>query len=160
VLGLAGAWSSWRLPGVKAVLALSPYSQPFLTHGTLSGLTAPVMYQGGTLDFGITPWIRRAGGGFDASPPPKYFTNFARAGHLAWTDLRDMSHQQIVDYAAAFLDHYLRGAPAAALLTHAAPRVAELRYQSELGTGQSPAAPSDRRPGHVHTEGSHDQTRR
>ena len=30
VLGLAGAWPSWRIPGVKAVVALSPWCLPFL----------------------------------------------------------------------------------------------------------------------------------
>ena len=133
VLGLAGAWSSWTLPGV-------------LVHGTLSGLSAPVMYQGGTLDIGVTPWIRKTSGGYDASPAPKYSVDFARAGHLAWTDIRDTAHQQIVDYAVAFLDHYLRGTRADPLLTQAAAGVAELRYQSELGTGQSPPARSGRRP--------------
>ena len=59
VLGLAGAWPSWKLPGVKAVLALSPYSQPFLLHGTLAALSAPVMYQGGTRDFGTTPALQK-----------------------------------------------------------------------------------------------------
>ncbi len=146
VLGLAGAWPSWKLPGVKAVLALSPYAQPYLVHGTLSGLSAPVMYQGGTLDIGITPWIRKTGGGYDASPAPKYFAEFAGAGHLAWTDIRDTAHQQIVEYSVAFLDHYLRGSRAPPLLTRAEAGVAEVRYQSELGAGHSPAARSGRRP--------------
>jgi pimeloyl-ACP methyl ester carboxylesterase len=55
VVGLAGGWASWKLPGVKAVLALSPYTDPFLVHRTLSGVSTPIMYQGGTLDLGITP---------------------------------------------------------------------------------------------------------
>ena len=63
VLGLVGAWTSWRMPGIKAVLALSPYAQPFIAHSTLGGLRAPVMYQGGTLDVGITPWIKKNSGG-------------------------------------------------------------------------------------------------
>ena len=55
------------------------------------------MYQGGTLDVGITPWIRRGGGVYDASPAPKYFIGFARAdlryhslgrGHLTDVELR------------------------------------------------------------------------
>ncbi len=77
VLGLAGGWPSWRLPGVRAVLALSPYSQPFLRAGTLRELAAPVMYQGGTLDFGTTPALDKAGGAFAASPAPKYFVELA-----------------------------------------------------------------------------------
>jgi hypothetical protein len=133
MIGLAGGWPSWKTPGVKAVLALSPYTQPYLVHRTLDGLSAPVMYQKGTLDVGITPSIRRAGGVYDASPAPKYFIGFSRAGHLAWTDLRATAHDDIVAYAIAFLDHYVLGALAAASLTNRAGGVAELRYDSELG---------------------------
>lgn len=65
MVGLAGGWPSWKTPGAKAVLALSPYTEPVLVHGTLGAVSGPVMYQGGTLDF----------------------VDFARAAHLAWTDL-------------------------------------------------------------------------
>ena len=135
VLGLAGAWPGWKLDGVKAVLALSPYSQPFIQHRTLGGLAAPVMYQGGTRDLGITPALRRAMGGYDQSSAPKYYVEFARAGHLAWTDIRRDAHAPIVAYSLAFMDRYVRAAPADPLLTHASAGVAALRYASELGTG-------------------------
>ena len=133
VVGLAGGWASWKTPGVKAVLALSPYAQPYLVHGTLGGISAPVMYQGGTLDAGITPSLRRAGGVYDASPAPKYFVDFTRVGHFAWTDLRATAHDGINEYAIAFLDHYVLGTPATPTLTHALSGVSELRYDSELG---------------------------
>src|SRR5271166_2337895 len=134
VLGLGGAWRSWRLPGVKAVLALSPYAQPFIAHHDLSGLAAPVMYQGGTFDFGVSPALRRNEGAYDLSSAPKYYVEFERATHFAWTDLGHAAHGAIVAYALAFLDHYVREAPAAPLLTQAAPDVSRLRYVSELGT--------------------------
>jgi dienelactone hydrolase len=139
VVGLAGGWPSWKTAGVKAVLALSPYTQPYLVHGTLGGLSAPVMYQGGTLDVGITPSIRRTGGVYDASPAPKYFIDFARAGHLAWTDLRGTAHADMIAYAIAFLDHYVLGAPATSSLTEPTAGVTELRYDSELGHARTPA---------------------
>lgn len=128
VLGLGGAWPSWRLPGVVAVLALSPYSTPYLVHGTLGGLSAPVMYQTGTLDVGVEPPLKRAHGVYDASPAPKYYVEFKGDGHLAWTDLRPATHAPILDYSLAFLDHYLRGMPAESILTRATSAVAELRH--------------------------------
>jgi predicted dienelactone hydrolase len=142
VVGLAGGWATWKTPGVKAVLALSPYTEPYLVHGTLSGVSAPVMYQGGTLDFGITPSIRKADGVYDATPAPKYFVDFARAGHFAWTDLRNGAHGEINEYAIAFLDHYVLGTPATSRLTKTMSGVSELRYDSELGHagGASPSA--------------------
>ena len=115
------------------MLALSPYTQPYLVHKTLGGLSAPVMYQGGTLDVGITPSLGRAGGVYDASPAPKYFVELEGAGHLAWTDLRAAAHGAINAYAIAFLDHYVLGAAAAPTLTQALSRVSEVRYDSELG---------------------------
>ena len=135
VLGLAGAWQSWKLPHVKAVLALSPYSPPFLAHDTLGGLTAPVMYQGGTLDFGILPALRKNSGAFEQSPEPKYFVDFDGATHFVWTNLGLGHRNEIVAYSIAFLDHYVRGERAAAVLTQRLPGVATFRYASELGRG-------------------------
>jgi alpha-beta hydrolase superfamily lysophospholipase len=133
VLGLAGAWPTWEMPEVRAVLALSPYDQPFVAQSTLDGLSAPVMYQGGTLDFGITPSLKR--GGYDQSPAPKYFAEFSGAGHLAWTNIgRPASRPDIVAYSLAFLDYYARGASPDPLLTRALPGVSVYRYESELGT--------------------------
>jgi alpha-beta hydrolase superfamily lysophospholipase len=134
MLGLSGAWAGWRLSGVKAVLALSPYDQPFLVHQTLAGLSAPVMYQGGTLDVGVTPSLQKPGGGYDQSPPSKYFVELWRTGHLAWADIGNPeTHPLIVAYSVAFLNHYVNGTPAPSLLTHPQPGVARLRYDSELG---------------------------
>jgi predicted dienelactone hydrolase len=131
VLGLAGAWPQWKLPGIKAVLALSPYIEPFLAEKTLGDLAVPVMYQGGTLDIGITPAVSRAGGGYDSSPAPKYFVEFRGAGHLAWTDLGPAAaHAAIIAYSRAFFDHYLEGEPAAPVLAQPGAEVATLRYES------------------------------
>ena len=145
VVGLAGGWPSWKMPGVKAVLALSPYTEPYLVHGTLGGLSTPIMYQGGTLDLGITPSLRKPGGVYDASPSPKYFVDFNRAGHLAWTDLRTTAHGEINEYAIAFLDHYVRGVAASPTLTQQLSSVSELRYDSELGHATSSADRAGRR---------------
>jgi predicted dienelactone hydrolase len=127
VLGLAGAWPSWRLPEVRAVLALSPYSQPFLRAGTLHGLAAPVMYQGGTLDFGTTPALDKAGGAFAASPAPNYFVELSGATHFAWTNLGRRDRDAIIAYSLAFLNHALNGA-AAGILHPTGPGVADLRF--------------------------------
>jgi len=123
VLGLAGAWPSWKLGDVKAVLALSPYSQPFLVHDMLGGLEAPVMYQGGTRDFGITPALRKNAGAYEQSPTPKYYVEFENAGHFAWTNLSTTAHEWIVAYSLAFMNHYLKGEPLTPILTHANPEV-------------------------------------
>jgi len=126
VLGLAGAWPSWKLGGVKAVLALSPYSQPFLAHDMLGGLEAPVMYQGGTRDFGITPSLRKNAGAYEQSPSPKYYVEFDNAGHFAWTNLSQTAHDLIVAYSLAFMDHYVRGEAADPILSHTERGVARL----------------------------------
>lgn len=133
VLGLGGAWPGWKLDGVRAVLALSPYSQPFVAQHTLAGLAAPVMYQGGGRDFGVTPTVRMDGGAYAQSPRPKYYVEFPDAGHFAWTELRDADHAAITAYALAFLDRYVKGAPAAPLLTAPPAGGITLRYDSELG---------------------------
>jgi predicted dienelactone hydrolase len=131
VLGLAGGWSAWgRAPGVRAVLALSPYIEPFLAHETMSGIGVPVMFQGGTTDDGITPYVARRGGAYDLTPAPKYLVVFRGATHNAWGDRRNRSHDGIVAYSIAFLDHHVRGLrPTAALIT-VRPEVSELRFDA------------------------------
>jgi predicted dienelactone hydrolase len=111
VMGLGGAWRRWKDPRVKAVLALSPYAAPFIWRKTLSGVDAPVMYQGGTRDYGITPFVNKGEGAYDQTPVPKYFVDFNGAGHFAWTNLRGAYHAAIVEYSVAFLDRYLKGKP-------------------------------------------------
>jgi predicted dienelactone hydrolase len=108
-LQLGGASASLKDRRVKAVLALSPYAEPFVVHKTLRAIDAPVMYQGGTRDFGITPFIISSGGAYDQTPAPKYFVEFAGAGHFAWTDMRATYHDAIVDYARGFFEHWLKG---------------------------------------------------
>jgi len=136
VLGLGGAWSAWRLSGVKAVLALSPYSQPFVQHNSLAGLSAPVMYQGGTWDLAITPAIRKSMGSFDRSPEPKYYVEFKKTGHFAWADIGGTTAREaIIAYSLAFMNHYVKGEPADPLLRQdrTLPGVAVFRYASEIG---------------------------
>jgi predicted dienelactone hydrolase len=129
VLGLCGAWPAWKLPGVKAVLALSPYSQPFIMHKTLSRLSVPVMYQGGTWDYGATPGIDKAGLSYEQSPEPKYYVDFKKAGHFVWTNIgRTSLCGEIIAYSLAFMNHYVMGAPAERLLTQALPGAAQFSY--------------------------------
>lgn len=111
VLALAGAWPDWQDSRVHAVLALSPYSAPFVAQETLGNISVPVMYQGGTRDSGITPVIDQEGGAYDQTHPPKFFVEFEGAGHFAWTDLRDSYHDSINAYSLAFFDRYLKDKP-------------------------------------------------
>jgi len=111
VLGLAGAWPSWKLNGVKAVVALSPYCQPFVEKGNLAGLGVPIMYQGGTRDFGITPTVKRDGGAFDKTSSPTELVEFGEMGHFGWTGLnRNSSQVDLINhYVLSFLDKYVKG---------------------------------------------------
>lgn len=138
VVGLAGAWPAWGTPpGVRAVLALSPYIEPFVLRHTMAKLSVPIMFQGGTADNGVTPFVTRRGGAYDSAPAPKYLVVFAGATHEAWGDRRDESHDDIVAYSVAFLDRYVRDRPPVATLTSAAPGVATIRFVE--GATTSPA---------------------
>ena len=128
VLGLAGAWPSWKLPGVKAVLAMSPYCQPYLVSGNLASLDMPVMYQGGTRDFGITPSVKKPAGAYAKTGAPAYFIEFDKMGHLGWTTLNHDKVKQdlITQYCLAFLDKYLNDQDSSLLKTKL-PGVSDLR---------------------------------
>jgi len=109
VLGVAGAWPSWKDSRVKAVLALSPYANPFFSKGDLGHMDVPVMYQTGTRDIGVKPFMMKHGGAFDRSSVPKYYVEFEGATHFAWTNLTK-AYQDLIDaYSVAFFDHYLNG---------------------------------------------------
>lgn len=111
VLGLAGAWPGWKLPGVKAVVALSPFCTPYLTAGSgnLGRLAVPVMYQGGTRDNGITPSLLGADGAFARTAKPAALVSFEEVGHFSFSNFnRDREiDARIADYTLSFIDHYL-----------------------------------------------------
>ncbi len=107
VLGLAGAWPKWTLPGVKAVLAFAPYAMPFAHSEGMRHLQAPVMFQAGQFDPVFTGPVQTA---FDQSPQPKYFVEIEHAFHLAWADLGVLHPRSILANALAFFDRYLKDA--------------------------------------------------
>jgi len=109
VMGMAGAWPSWKIDGIKAVIGFSPYSEPFAIHGDLKALNVPIMYQGGTKDHGITPSIKKDGGVYSQTPAPACFVEFDHVGHLGWTNFdRDKVKQHLIDYYALyFIDRYV-----------------------------------------------------
>jgi len=121
VLGLGGAWASWKDPRVKAVLAFSPYIQPFWSQGTLPTMQVPVMYQGAQFDIGETPWLQGPNGAYAQSNPPKYFAELRAASHFIWSNVAcsktgtvqaclALANPSLIDaYAIAFLDAYLKG---------------------------------------------------
>jgi pimeloyl-ACP methyl ester carboxylesterase len=111
VLGSVGAWPSWMTSSIKAVVAWSPFCQPFVDRGALPSVSAPVLYQGGTRDLGITPTVRRPGGCYDRTRAPAQYVEFAEAGHFAWTDGRTSAHEAIAATTLAFLNEQLRGQP-------------------------------------------------
>lgn len=138
VLALAGGWPAWKMPGIKSVLALSPYAAPLSDHGALGDIDIPVMYQGGTRDFGITPDVRRKGGAFDQTPKAVY-VEFEKTGHFGWTDLQSGTHENIARYSLWFFDKTLKGIDAP---LPEAPGVAALRVNGDAalrGNGNAAA---------------------
>ena len=132
-LGMAGAWPSWKDKRIKAVAALSPFSSPFLDNGDLAHMNVPVMYQGGTRDFGVTPAVRRQNGAYERSSAPKYYIEFEGAGHFAWTNINKQYQDQIDIYTIAFFDRYLKGKtdpdPLAPLVAKQGSGISYLRIQ-------------------------------
>ena len=109
VLGLAGAWPSWKLPSVKAVLALAPYTNPFLRKGTLKEISVPVMYQCGNRDTWINLFVKGKNGAFSKTPSPAEYVELDNANHYAWTNFNRDDHRKdlICHYAIEFLNKYV-----------------------------------------------------
>jgi len=128
VIGMAGGWPAWKTPEVKAVLAFSPYVAPFIAQGTLARLQVPVMYQGATLDWGMTPSLEGPNGAYAMTAPPKFYAKLNGGTHFEWTNLlcadqpnvvaclKAKPNADLIDrYAIEFLDRYLKGKAGAAL---------------------------------------------
>jgi predicted dienelactone hydrolase len=122
VVGMAGGWPSWTDTRVRAVLALSPYVMPFQIKNTLGNVHVPLMYQGGDIDVGITPFLAGPKGAYAAANAPVYFVVLRKASHLAWANCgREQTTEAclanvpdarlIADYSVAFFDHHLKGLP-------------------------------------------------
>jgi uncharacterized protein (TIGR03437 family) len=100
-----GGWPSW-LPtsySFKAGLMFAPYIQVFQVANAVGGPDVPMMYQGGTADCLITPWVKgpvpktTSPGAFQQSQFPsgggsKYFVELDQSsdtvclGHFAWVN--------------------------------------------------------------------------
>ncbi|MES2177303.1 MAG: hypothetical protein V4550_05510 [Gemmatimonadota bacterium] len=132
-VALAGGWRSWAgSTSPSAVLALCPYLVPFIEQKSLANIRAPIMFQGGSLDARITRALQRKGGAYDLATDAKYLVVFRNASHLTWGGRDNPTHDDIVEYAVAFLDRYVKGEPAAHVLTSVGD-LADFRYDSELG---------------------------
>jgi hypothetical protein len=126
VIGMAGGWQSWKTPELKAVIALSPFVEPFVERGTLSRLGVPVMYQTAWL-----AWDKRRleieNQACELTSPPKYLVELKRVAQLdsEWTNLlclgqanvaaclQAQPNAAVIDrYVIAFLDRHLKGKPA------------------------------------------------
>lgn len=108
-LGLAGGWPSWKMQGVQAVLALSPYAVPYAQSGDLAHLGVPVMYQSGMRDLGVKPALVKEGGVFERTTAPAWYVEFDKTGHFGWTEIQKSVHDNIVHYSLWFLDRVLKG---------------------------------------------------
>lgn len=117
VLGLAGARRSWHEKRIRAALLYSPYAMPYLDGEQLRDIRIPAMLQGGTFDWGITPFLPKA---FAQLRGPKYLLVLKYGTHFDWTNFialgkttteaaQEGNARWIVDYSVAFLDHHLAG---------------------------------------------------
>jgi predicted dienelactone hydrolase len=139
VVGMAGGWAGWLDRRIRAVLALSPYVMPFQVQERLGNVQVPLMYQGGSLDVGITPFLTGPNGAYRHANPPAFFLVLKDAGHFAWVNCGNArttasclatreNFRLIDDYGIAFFDSYLkhRRAP---LLTRKRPELAEFMFK-------------------------------
>lgn len=122
VVGMAGGWPAWRDARIRAVVALSPYVMPFQVGHTLEGVEVPLMYQGGSGDVGITPFLLGPHGAYAQAHAPAYLLVLRAAGHFAWVNcgresstvdcLAHVDNARLsARYAIAFFDRYLKDRP-------------------------------------------------
>ncbi|MEZ6065143.1 MAG: hypothetical protein R3B90_05430 [Planctomycetaceae bacterium] len=131
MLGLVGGWRDWTEPRIKAVVLWSPFLQPYRSRGEAAEVTVPVQFQGGTLDWGITPHLQPV---YDQLKCTRTLLMLEGATHLEWTNLvsirqstRDAvaagNPELIARYTIAFFDQHLCGADCSAVLEAAKPQL-------------------------------------
>jgi predicted dienelactone hydrolase len=136
VLGTVGGWPDWHDERIRAALLLSAYTLPFSKN--LDKVETPVMFQGGTHDWGITPFLRAA---YDPLPGPKYYLVLKGANHFEWTNfiegrmtttdlVKQGNAKLITDYSIAFFNHHL-GGEAAPLLGQKAEGLESYHFKAE-----------------------------
>lgn len=120
LLGMAGGWSSWNAPRLKAILLFSPYAMPFLTQERLARIRVPVMYQGAQFDIAITPFLKGDKGAYALGRSNKFFVELKGGSHFEWTNAvclgiktvndclaKRANAKLIVTYGATFLERFL-----------------------------------------------------
>jgi predicted dienelactone hydrolase len=135
-LGMAGARPAWRDERISAALILSPYALPYIGSSVLGQVRVPVMIQGGTRDWALTPILPAV---YEKLQVPKYFLVLNDASHFEWTNLISLgrsttdavlsgSARWITAYSVAFFDTYLRGQDRSALLAKPNPQLYSFEY--------------------------------
>jgi hypothetical protein len=138
---MIGGWPSWRDARVRAALLLSPYVTPYSRAKNVKNLRAirtPVMLQGGTLDWGITPFLPPA---YKPLPGPKYYLVLRNETHFGWTNLISLGKtttdcvkrgnaKLMTDYSLAFFRKHLRK-EAAPLLQGRGEGLASYQFQAD-----------------------------
>jgi predicted dienelactone hydrolase len=125
VLGLSGARHAWKEPRIKAAVLYSPYALPYIGGDKLRGVQIPTLMQGGTLDFGITPFLPPI---YRNLATPKYYLVLKNETHFGWTNLialgkttttavEEGNAKWMFLYTLAFLECHLQDQPASVLLT-------------------------------------------
>jgi predicted dienelactone hydrolase len=110
VLGLAGAWPSWKMGEIAAVVALAPFAQLLLTDGAVENVSAPVLLQGGGRDR-FTPPPDNQDPIFAKLKAPACTVVYQEADHFAWTDRRADFQEVTATATIAFLDQVFAGDP-------------------------------------------------
>lgn len=130
--GMIGGWDSWYDSRFKAAMLLSPFLQGYLDKQRANQGKTPMMFQGGTLDGGVTPWLNGTkGDAYDQAVTPKIYAEFEKAAHFAWTNntctqalaanVKDCLANvpiasQITNYVVDYFNYYLKGIPSTNLL--------------------------------------------
>ena len=138
-LGMAGARPAWRDERIIAALILSPYALPYIGSSVLGQVRAPVMIQGGTRDWALTPLLPAV---YEKLQVPKYFLVLNDASHFEWTNLISLgrsttdavqsgSARWITTYSVAFFDTYLRGQDRSTLLAKPNAQLYSFEYNPE-----------------------------
>ena len=102
-LAMAGGMPNWRVDGIAAVVALSPYCGALSSKGTLDAIDVPVLYVGGNKDEISSGMVSGKNGCYERTSGFVSYVEFDKVGHMAFTDANNTAHSRMIDYVKTFL---------------------------------------------------------
>ncbi len=109
-IGIGEKRWGWSLPGLKAIVGVSPHCTPYSSQHLMGKLHVPILFAQGAHDAISTPYVEELNGCYAQANAPKYLVEIRDAGHSPWSGKDGEQVSLLMEYyVIAFLDAEVKG---------------------------------------------------